>query len=161
MGRATRLGGKKMRRTAIALIVAFLLIPTTSPGQSARGSVCVAPVVVPLPPPRPDMFCRSGKFSLKIDNLKVVSWPDKESVRLLAWSCMIVIESWSIAIAIHNSLSPSDSMNTKLPNYVSFLTTDTERFNYGTPRALRGASASEPCTKRPSSISTLLIKRAA
>ena len=75
------LGGKKMRRTAIALIVAFLLIPTTSPGQPARGSVCVAPVVVPLPPPRPDMFCRSGKFSLKIDNLKVVSWPDKESVR--------------------------------------------------------------------------------
>jgi hypothetical protein len=28
------------------------------------------------------MFCDSGRFSLKIDNLKVVSWPNKESVRI-------------------------------------------------------------------------------
>ncbi len=72
-----------MRPAAIALLIASLVSPALS-AESERGSVCVAPI--PKGPPRtaatPDLFCGSGKLSLRIDTLQAVPWPNKKSLKI-------------------------------------------------------------------------------
>lgn len=71
-----------MRLAAIAFSI-VVLFGATLYAQSEQGSVCVAP------PPTKDWAdtsafgyaCPSGQFSLRIDDRKVLSWSNKESVR--------------------------------------------------------------------------------
>jgi len=72
-----------LRQAAVALLIAFLVSPAGS-AEPERGSVCVAPI--PKEPPRtaatPDLFCSSGKLSLKIDSLQAVPWPNQKSLKI-------------------------------------------------------------------------------
>lgn len=66
--------------TAFALGV---LMSVTGFARTQHGSVCVAPI--PEEPPStagtPELFCHSGKLSLRIDGLPAMPWPHKDSFK--------------------------------------------------------------------------------
>jgi len=64
-------------------VVVMVLYPMLF-AQPKFGSICVAPI--PPEPPHtaatPELFCKSGKLSLRIDDREAVSWPHDESLKL-------------------------------------------------------------------------------
>jgi|SRR5215472_4398310 len=66
--------------TALALSV---LVCLTGFGRTQPGSLCVAPI--PEEPPStagtPELFCHSGKLSLRIDGLPTTPWPRSDSFK--------------------------------------------------------------------------------
>src|SRR5262249_18851918 len=69
-------------RAAAALALGVLVCLSGFAGTQP-GSVCVAPI--PEEPPStagtPELFCHSGKLSLKIDGLPAMPWPHKDSLQ--------------------------------------------------------------------------------
>jgi hypothetical protein len=74
-----------MRIIGAVLLLVMWLGPRTS-AEDEMASVCVAPAPAkPLPYfAPPGSPCDSAKLSLKIDALKPVVWPIKESVKIVA-----------------------------------------------------------------------------
>jgi hypothetical protein len=69
-------------RAATTLALSVLVCMTGFAGTQP-GSLCVAPI--PEEPPStagtPELFCHSGKLSLRIDGLPAVQWPQKDSFK--------------------------------------------------------------------------------
>ena len=63
-------------------IIAVLLLCRPLVAQEKSGAICVAPI--PHRPPStaatPELFCRSGNFSLRIDSQNVITWPKDKSI---------------------------------------------------------------------------------
>jgi len=66
------------------VLFCLLLLGESCLGESMQGSICVA--TIPYQPPTtagtPDLFCRSGHLSLKLDNREPVPWPHKVSLKI-------------------------------------------------------------------------------
>jgi hypothetical protein len=68
--------------TSIALSLALAILAQSQ--SPARGSLCVAPVAQ-LPPATaatPDLFCDSGKLSLKVDDRTPQPWPRTKGITI-------------------------------------------------------------------------------
>ena len=67
-----------------AIVAVLLFISATLFAQDTSGAVCVAPI--PHEPPStagtPELLCKSGNFSFKIDSQKPVAWPKDKSVNV-------------------------------------------------------------------------------
>ncbi len=65
-------------KSAIAAVL--LCISTAVVAQEDSGAICVAPIPHELPSTSaPGLFCKSGKFSFRIDSQKPVAWPSDKS----------------------------------------------------------------------------------
>jgi hypothetical protein len=64
-----------------AIVAVLLFISMALVGQDISGEICVAPI--PHEPPStagtPELFCKSGNFSFRIDSQKPVAWPKDKS----------------------------------------------------------------------------------
>jgi len=73
-----------LKAYSIALLLAFLFWPLLS-AESEVGSVCVAPIPKEMSPTRDPiegMVCQTWNLLVKIDDMKAVSWPRNESVKI-------------------------------------------------------------------------------
>jgi hypothetical protein len=72
-----------LKAHSIALLVAVLFWPSLS-AESEVGSVCVAPIPQEMPDTAsPEgMVCQTWNLLVKIDDVKAVSWPRNESVKI-------------------------------------------------------------------------------
>jgi hypothetical protein len=64
-----------------AIVAVLLCISTALVAQDISGAICVAPI--PHEPPStagtPELICKSGSFSFRIDSQKPVAWPKDKS----------------------------------------------------------------------------------